>query len=213
MTRRLSALVIALLWVAGVGLAGTPAQAQAQAQVRNVIPHHGVYQGTDHGGRVVSFSFGNHNQLTHFTVGHLVIGGAHVSNGAWHETCHNGYCFKGQWVSDSVVHGAWRHGSSQSWTAFTTHFQPTPPPYQGTYMGWDHHGTRIHLSYASHQVVGFRIGQTVIGNAHVSDRRFEVCHQHVCFKGHWQTDHEVVGSWRPATGSTWVGWEAYAYSA
>ena len=207
MIRRLSALLLALLCLAGFGIAGSPAQAQA------VIPHHGVYQGTDHGGRAVSFSFGNHNQLTHFTVGHLVIGGAHVSNGMWHETCHNGYCFKGQWVDDGTVHGAWRHGSSQAWTTFTAHFRPSQPPYEGTYMGWDHHGTRIHLSYAGHQVLNFKIGNTVIGNAHVIDRRFEVCHQHVCFKGHWQTDHEVVGSWRTASGSTWVGWEAFAYAA
>lgn len=211
MIRRLAALLSALLCLAGFGLTANPAQAQAQAQ--NVVPHHGIYTGTDHAGRHVSFSFGNHTQLSHFTVGHLVIGGAHVSNGMWHETCHNGYCTKGQWTSDGTVAGFWRHGGSTSWTSWHASFNPPAPPYTGTYLGRDHAGNAIHLSYGNHRVTGFKIGSTVIGDASVQNRTFEVCHHQVCFKGHWQTDHYVVGSWRHVNSHAWTGWEAHAYAA
>jgi hypothetical protein len=217
MIRKLLAATAALLFVAGFGVAtsGTATAGDGGAAMRSVIPHHGVYNGTDAGHRHVSFTFGgaHGNQMTHFTVGHQVFGGAHVSNGMWHETCHNGFCTKGQWTSDGHVTGAWRHGG-QAWTTFTVSYNPPAHPYTGSYMGRDHRaGKSIKFSFKNNHVVEFKLDGHVVGNAQVATRHFETCHGNVCFKGHWQSEHEVVGSWRQANGHDWIGWEAWAFSS
>jgi hypothetical protein len=219
MIRKLGAAVAAVLCVAGFGVAtsGTAIAGDGgggAAQRQSVIPHHGTYHGTDQHGRNVSFTFGgaHSNEMTHFSVAHLVIGGAHVSNGMWHETCHNGYCTKGQWTSDGHVSGSWRPGGG-TWTTWSASFNPPSHPYTGTYVGRDHRQLSVHLSYRPGTLVDFKLDHNVLGSAPVTLRHFDTCFQHVCIKGHWQTDHEVVGQWRYANSHEWIGWEAYAYSA
>lgn len=206
MFRKLCSILTALLFVAGFGLAST-----GVAQARNVVPHHGSYSGVDHHGRVVTFTFDG-TQVSHFSVGHLVIGGAHVSRGMWHETCHNGYCTRGSWTSDGHVSGAWRAGGSSTWTSWTASVAPAVHPYAGTYMGSDHTGLRVHLSYHSGYLRGFTLDHNRIGDAQVSNRSFSVCYPTICFKGHWETEYYVVGSWRHSNSTTWRAWEAYAYA-
>lgn len=213
MIRKLLAATVAVLCVAGFGVAtsGTAVAGGGAAQ-RSVLPHHGTYNGTDQHGRHVSFTFGgaHSNQMSHFTVGHQPFGGAHVSHGMWHETCHNGWCTKGQWTSDRHVTGSWRQGGSHTWTTFTATFNPPSHPSQGHYAGQDHRQLRITFSLSSSQVVHFTLDHNVIGSATVTNRHFDVCHHRVCFKGHWQTDHYVVGAWRYASSHEWNGWEATA---
>jgi hypothetical protein len=84
MLRKLLAALAALIVTTGLTLAYT-----SGADARSVLPAEGNYAGVDHSGRMVTLSFGG-NYMSHFTVGHKVIGGAHVSKGAWHETCHGG---------------------------------------------------------------------------------------------------------------------------
>lgn len=206
MIRKLMAAAAAVLTAATLSLV---AQAPAQA---TVLPSSGTYSGTDAHGRHVSLSFGNHNQMSHFTVAHQVFGGAHVSNAMWHETCHNGFCTKGAWVNDSEIHGAWRQGGGH-WTTWTVRFNgaPTATHHAGPYNGVDHTGLRIAFGYtASHGVVSFKLDHNLIGNAPVRNGFFDTCHHQVCIKGHWQTSRYVVGSWRFANSSHWTAWEARA---
>jgi len=111
MLRKISAVLAALVVMTGLTLA-----VSSGADAKSVLPAHGSYAGVDHGGRMVTFSFSG-NTMSHFTVGHTVIGGAHVCNGAWHETCHNGMCIKGMWMSDTHVTGSWRQGGG-AWVHF-----------------------------------------------------------------------------------------------
>ena len=219
MIRKLLAATAALLCVAGFGVAtsGTAVAGDGGggAAMRSVIPHHGTYNGTDHHGNHVSFTFGgtHSNQMTHFTVGHQSFGGAHVSNGMWHETCHNGYCTKGQWTSSSHVTGSWRHGGSHTWVPFTASFNPPPHPYAGHYAGRDHRNLSIQFSFSNNRLVNFTLDHNVLGSASVVNRHFETCFRTICIKGHWQTTHDVVGQWRYSNSHEWNGWEANAYSA
>jgi hypothetical protein len=217
MLRKLCSAAVALLFVAGfgVGVSGISASAADGARLRSVIPHHGTYTGADQDGRHVSFSFGgtHGNQMTHFTVGHQVIGGAHVSNGAWHETCHNGLCTKGMWQTNGHVTGAWRHGGSHTWTTFTATSNAVDHPYTGTYMGRDHRNLSIRFSYSGGHLMHFTLDHNVIGSAPVTNRQFSACHGTICFQGRWQTAHQVVGSWRYTNSHEWNAWEAYAFAA
>lgn len=179
----------------------------------SVIPKNGGYHGVDHGHRNVSFSFSG-NQMTHFMVGDQSFGGAHVSNGMWHETCHNGFCTKGSWTSDGHVTGYWRLGSSHTWVSWTAvHQVPAPPSiYHGPYSGVDHHGTRIHLRFDGH-VRSFQIGHTSYGDASVNHTgHFAFCTHTVCVQGHFQDRTVVVGHWRHAGSHTWIPWDANAYA-
>ena len=197
------------LATAGFGLASTAPATSAQAL--SVVPQHGSYSGVDHRGRIVTFSFSG-TQVSHFQVNHLVIGGAHASQGRWHETCHNGVCTKGAWITDSHVSGFWRHASDSSWTAWDARTSPPVTPYPGTYMGNDHSGLRVHLSFHNGHVKNFNVDHNAVGDAAVSDGKFEVCHQSICFKGDWENDYTVVGSWRYSNSHHWRPWEAYAYA-
>jgi hypothetical protein len=207
MIRKLASVLAALLCVAGFGL-GTAGSAQAQS----VIPHHGTYTGVDHHGRMVTLSF-NGTEITHFQVAHLSFGNAHVSQGMWHERCNGGVCFKGAWVTDGHVAGFWKYGGDSSWTPWSATFTPPVTPYTGTYMGHDHTGLRVHLSYHSGHLRAFTLDHNLVGDAPVGhDRSFDVCHRVVCFKGHWEGEYTVVGSWRYVSGHEWHAWEAFAYA-
>jgi hypothetical protein len=206
MLRKLTAAVAALFVVAGFGLA-----AAAPAQAKGVLPVHGSYTGKDHANRHISFTFSG-NQITKFTVGHHVIGGAHVSHGMWHETCHNGYCTKGQWQLDFHVVGYWRNPGGH-WTAFSA--SAPQPPQQGDFMGRDHQGNFVHVSFNGTRVHDFTIeGYGDFPDAHVSHGAWhETCsHAGWCYRGRFQGPHTVVGEWR-TRGSVWHAWEAHAYSA
>lgn len=209
MLRKLSAVLASLVVLTGLTLVFT-----SGADAKSVLPTHGSYAGVDHGGRMITFSFAG-NTMTHFTVNHTVIGGAHVSNGAWHETCHNGMCTKGMWQSDTHVTGSWRSASGGSWVHFSATYKPSTAiqPYGGTYLGRDHTGLRVHLTYRNGGIQGFSLDHSVRGNIAVHNARFETCLPSICVKGHWQSEYEVIGSWRPVNSSTWVTWDAYAYAS
>lgn len=206
MTRKLVALLATVLMTAGFGLASTTA---AQAAV---IPHHGHYTGHDYDRRAVSFSF-NGTQMSHFMVGHQSFGGAHVSNGAWHETCANGYCTKGAWKTDTLVEGFWRHGSGH-WTAWSVTIPTASTRYHGTYQGRDVSKNPVHFSYAHHRLTHFTInGHAMFADPTVNAHGVfaETCKGTWCIKGHWADDYTVQGYWRD--GSTWHFWEARAYAS
>jgi hypothetical protein len=207
MIRKLISTLAVLVSIAGFGFAA------AGSASASVIPHHGGYTGVDHGGRVVTFSYDG-TQVTHFSVGHQVIGGAHVSQGMWHETCHNGMCTKGSWSTDGHATGFWRYGGG-TWVPWSASSTPQMTPYAGTYMGNDHTGLRVHLSYHSGHLRGFTLDHNLVGDAPVSHGSFETCHRVICIKGHWENEYYVVGSWRHVSGSStaWHTWEAYAYAA
>ncbi|WP_395658989.1 hypothetical protein [Nocardioides sp.] len=200
----------ALAVLAALGAVTASLALSAPAAEASVIPKQGPYHGVDHAGRAVSFTFAG-NQMTHFTVGGYTIGGAHVSNGMWHETCHNGYCTKGSWTSDGHVSGYWRHGSGH-WVHWTAGHQ-APTAYHGPYMGNDNHGTRIHFRFSGSHVTTFEVGHTSYGNFGVSGGRFSGCQHGICVQGHWQDDYTVAGSWRRHDSSHWIGWTAHAYAS
>lgn len=203
--RKLLAAAAALVCATGLALTAAPAADAA------VVPVHGAYDGVDHHGRLVSFSF-NGTAISHSRVGSVTIGTAHVSNGMWHETCGNGYCFKGQWVTDQHVQGFWRHGGSHEWTSFSA-TATAVVPYVGSYLGRDHTGLRIHFGFRDGRLRAFSWDHNVIGDAVVAhDGSFSVCHPTLCFKGHWQDSYYVVGQWRHPHQSTWTNWTANAYS-
>src|SRR5690349_9298693 len=124
MLRKLLAVLAAAACAAGLALTFSPfAEAgKGSASARAALPMHGAYAGVDHGGRIVSFMFSG-NYMSHFTVKHTVIGGAHVGSDAWHETCHNGMCTKGMWVTDTHVTGFWRTANGH-WTSFSAWYEP-----------------------------------------------------------------------------------------
>jgi hypothetical protein len=209
MLRKLLAVLAAIAVTTGLTMAVT-----SGADAKSTLPAHGSYSGVDHAGRMVTFSFSG-NSMSHFTVGHKVIGGAHVGSGAaWHETCHGGFCTKGMWVTDTHVTGSWREGGG-TWTHFSAYAHPpmTIQPYTGSYMGRDHTGLKIHLSFSHGRINSFTLDHSNRGNIPVTNGKFETCLQSVCVKGHWQSEYEVVGSIRPVNSSHWVTWDAYAYAA
>jgi hypothetical protein len=206
MLRKLLTVAAALVATAGLGLAAAPAQA-------SVIPHHGEYKGHDasHPARTVSFTYSG-TQMSHFTINHQVFGGAHVSHGAWHETCHNGFCTKGQWTSDGVVRGAWRHGGGH-WTSFEVHYERSIAHHRGTYIGRDQHGKGVNVHLSAHNAVTWTLDQvgTVTGTMH--NNRVEACNHTMCFRGHWQHEHEIVGSWwHKNSPHHVVAWDVWAIS-
>ena len=149
--------------------------------------------------------------MSNFTVGGHKIGGAHVSSGAWHETCHGGYCTKAHWQLDFHVVGYWRTPSGH-WTAFSA--STTQPPHQGDYMGMDHANRSVRVSFNGTTVHNFRIdGIGTFANAHVSGGAWhETCNSHnLCYRGRFDGSNTVVGEWRHR-GGTWVAWEAYAFA-
>lgn len=113
MIRKFCCALTGVLAVLALGAAPAHAlhpTASADSAARTALPYHGSYLGRDGHGRTVKFEY-HENQMSHFMVNHLLIGGAHVGHAAWHETCHNGYCTSGHWVDDVTVRGTWRHGS------------------------------------------------------------------------------------------------------
>lgn len=208
MTRKLVS-VAATILLSAAGLIGITSATTTAAHA-SVIPVHGTYSGVDHAGRDASLSFSN-NQVSHIYIGHQYFGGAHVSNGMWHETCHNGFCTKGTWLTDKHIQGYWRQGGSHEWTAFAVSTN-TISPYIGSYSGLDHNGVRVHFGYADGRVHDVTIGHDVLGSTHVSANSFSGCTHHYCIKAHWQTDTLVSGSWRTADSSTWHVFEANAYA-
>jgi hypothetical protein len=206
MIRKLCISVATLVAVTGLALVAAPAQA-------TVIPHHGQYQGRDasHPARTVSFSFSG-TQMTHFTVNHHVFGGAHVSNGMWHETCHNGFCTKGQWLGDGHVRGAWRPGGGH-WTGFDVYYEQSIVHHRGNYLGDDHHDRDVRLHLATHGAVTWTLDQVGTVTGSLRGNTVEACNTTICFRGHWQHDYEVVGSWwyRNSPHHT-IAWDVWAIS-
>lgn len=203
---RLLAVIGALLLLTAGLLSVAPA---AQA---SVLPAHGSYHGVDHGSRTVSFTFSG-NQMMHFSLDSQVIGGAHVSNGAWHETCHNGMCTKGMWVTDKHVTGYWR-ASGGHWVSFSATLQQSNP-YKGTYMGSDIHHASISFTYGHGYLTSVVIAGGHFPNVPVTHGHFSTCHSGVCFQGHWQDDYEVVGHWSTHHAGTVYSfsWTARAFSS
>jgi hypothetical protein len=206
MIRKIVTVVAALACAAGLSFVS------AGSASASVLPTPGSYNGVDHHRNLVSFSY-NGNQISHFKVGHVTIGTAHISNGAWHERCADGYCFKGHWQTQTHVVGFWRHGGSHEWTSFSA-YTTAIQPYTGSYSGRDHTGLRIHFTYSHGHLRGFTWDHNLIGDAAVDHAGyFNVCHRSLCFKGHWQSDYYVVGEWRHVHDHTWRPWDANAYSA
>jgi len=88
-----------------------------------IIPKEGHYSGHDHNGNHIGFSYTKQHGMSHFTIGyHFTIGGAHVSNAMWHETCHGGYCTSGAWKHSGEVQGHYRHGGSHHRVAYIAHW-------------------------------------------------------------------------------------------
>ncbi|MBZ5738036.1 hypothetical protein [Nocardioides mangrovi] len=201
--------VLAALLLSAAGLIGITVATSGPASA-SVIPANGSYSGVDHGGRLVSLTF-HGNQVTHLMVGSQSFGGAHVSNGMWHETCHGGWCTKGQWVTDKHIQGFWRHGGSSHWTAFSVSTSVITP-YVGSYMGRDHSGLSVKFGYAHGSVNHVHIDHNLIGSGPVSGNAFHVCTHTVCFRGHWQSDYTVSGTWRYVNESHWRAFEAQAYA-
>lgn len=215
MIRRMLGTAAALLMMAGLaisafGLPSSAATATAHASAMSVLPHSGSYTGVDHAGRTITFTFGG-NQMSHFMINHQVVGGAHVSNGAWHETCHNGMCTKGAWLTDSHVKGSWRTGGGH-WVHFDARTSPPVTPYIGPYMGSDHSGLKIHLGYHAGKVTNFTADHNNAGDANLHGNKFDFCGNGICAKGHWENDTTVVGLWRYSNSSHWRQWEAFAYA-
>jgi hypothetical protein len=206
MIRKIATIMAALACAAGLSLVG------AGTASATVNPVSGTYNGVDHHGAVVSFSY-NGSQLSHFRVGNIYISSVHVSNGQFPETCGGGYCIKGHWLTETHVQGYWKQGGSHEWKSFsasTASFRP----YTGTYSGSDHTSLNIHFSYSGGFLRGFTWDHNHIGNAAVDHLgHFSVCHVNFCFKGHWQTEYYVVGEWRHLHEHTWHTWDANAYSA
>lgn len=206
MIRKFVALAAALVCAAGLSLAGVG------AATASVVPVVGSYNGVDHHSRAVSFSF-NGTSISHLVIGHITIGATHVGNdGQWDETCGGGYCSKGHWITETHVTGYWRVGGSHTWTSFdasTTAFRP----YVGTYMGRDHSGRSIHLSYANGILHAFTWNGQNLGSVHVdSTWHFSGSHNGTCFRGHWQTATYVVGEVRSCHVTHGTPFDANAYS-
>ena len=134
-----------------------------------------------------------------------------MSHGAWHETCHGGYCTKGHWQLDFHVVGYWRTPGGH-WTAFSA--SAPQPPHQGDFMGMDHANDSVRVSFNGSRIHGFRVGsRTGFPDAHVSHGAWtETCsHGGLCYRGRFQDSHTVVGEWRHR-GGHWIAWEAYGFS-
>jgi hypothetical protein len=203
--RRLASVLAALVCAAGLSLVS------AGSASADVSPVAGAYNGVDHHSAVVSFSY-NGSSISHFTVGSIFIGSAHVSNGQFPETCGGGYCIKGRWLTETHLEGHWRRGGSHEWTSFTastTAFRP----YAGTYAGNDHTSLSIRFSFSNGHLRAFTWDHNLIGDAPVDHvHHFNICHRNFCFKGHWQNEYSVVGEWRHLHETTWHTWDANAYS-
>jgi len=97
--RSLTVLVTALV----LGIAGGTVASTASA---TVIAKEGHYSGHDHNGNHIGFQYSKAHGMQHFTIDYsFTIGGAHVNNAMWHETCHGGYCTSGNW-STRLAHRA-----------------------------------------------------------------------------------------------------------
>ena len=114
--RSLTVLVTALV----LGIAGGTVASTASA---TVIAKEGHYSGHDHNGNHIGFQYSKAHGMQHFTIDYsFTIGGAHVNNAMWHETCHGGYCTSGNWSTKTAVHGHYRHGGSHHKVAYTVHW-------------------------------------------------------------------------------------------
>ncbi len=113
---------LAALALVGGALGATAATSSAGS---GVLPLKGWYEGVDHHHRTITFYFDGNNYMSHFTVSHRTIGGAHVSGheGAWHRTCHGGYCSSGMWVTDTQVHGTWDPGNTAHHVPYHAHWR------------------------------------------------------------------------------------------
>ncbi|GAW50189.1 MULTISPECIES: hypothetical protein [unclassified Nocardioides] len=109
--RKLLSVLAVLLCAAGFASA-VPAPAQTAPAARAALPYEGHYRGMDQHHRTVTFTYTRAHGMTNFRVGHQSFGGAQVSGGRWHHTCHHGYCTRGQWHHDFYVTGHWNvsHG-------------------------------------------------------------------------------------------------------
>jgi hypothetical protein len=92
----------------------------ASLAAASIIPRAGHYAGHDVKGHHITFYFRDH--MSHFTVDEFLIGGASVSGHQWHHTCHNGYCTRGQWHTQTQVQGFWNHSASGSDVHFIAHW-------------------------------------------------------------------------------------------
>lgn len=219
MIRTLGAAAVALLCVAAFAVgaeAEAPSSPKAQAPTaeRSVVAVHGSYTGWDQAQRAISFTYSG-NQVSHFRVGSHTIGGAHVDGSAqWHETCHNGWCFKGHWVSDTEVVGFWKapQGHWVPWNAFV----PMPRTnFQGNYSGFDHRSGSVRMTRHNDFVQHFTADRHTFPSVRVDSRGAwgETCSHSHCYSGHWQDDYHVVGYWWRKSDGHKVAWEAHAYSA
>jgi hypothetical protein len=117
MLKRTVAVIITALVL---GVAGG---AIAESASATIIAKEGHYSGHDHNGNHIGFSYSRQHGMSHFTIGYsFTIGGAHVSNAMWHETCHGGYCTSGAWHNSTYVSGHYRHGGSSHKVAWSAHW-------------------------------------------------------------------------------------------
>jgi hypothetical protein len=112
--RKLLSVIAVVLCITGFGSmspAGAHTAAPSADAKRSVMPYEGPYLGMDAHHRTITFSYTRSRGMYDFRVNHHLIGGAHVSGGQWHHTCHNGYCTRGQWHHDFNVTGHWNNTS------------------------------------------------------------------------------------------------------
>lgn len=220
-TRRLGALTVAL----GVVLAcliGSTANAHGHKNAttsavaeRATIPKKGEYLGLDHQGLVITMRYDG-SQITSFYVATLNFGNAHVGTGdSWDERCNNGLCFSGRWVSPTEVVGRWRRGGDRTYHVWSARTPSGPSYFQGSWRGFDHHGSEVHVRWngthlSSFTINGFGDFPSTTVDAHGYWN--ETCSRDWCYRGHFVTDDEIVGEWR-TPGSTWYAWEAYPSSS
>ena len=190
MLRKLLAVLAAIAVTTGLTMAVT-----SGADAKSALPAHGSYSGVDHAGRMVTFSFSG-NYMSHFTVGHKVIGGAHVGSGARGTrpaTAASAPRACGSPTPTSPAPGA--RAAAPGRTSRRTLDPPmTIQPYVGTYMGRDHTGLKVHLTFSHGRINNFTLDHSNRGSIPVTNGKFETCLQSICVKGHWQSEYEVVGS-------------------
>lgn len=213
MRRRLGVLFATLVVVAGLGaVVPGPAAAFRPPVEAQVTPHHGVYRGWDARGWQVSFTFGGEHddKLTHFHLNHTSHGAAHVSpDGVWEETCQTAVCFRGHWVSDTEVEGAWRRSRDTTWHHFRARFHPPGTLHEGKYF--QHASPSVNFSYRDGRIIDFSFGRQVVGDAEVTSHHFHACYGDICFRGHWQDTHDAAGAWSRNGGvGSWHPWDATA---
>ena len=92
----------------------------------------------------------------------------------------------------------------------TASFNPPAHPHAGTYVGRDHRQLGIRFSFSNNRLVDFTLDHNVLGSATVTNHHFDTCFRTICIKGHWQSTHDVVGSWRYSNSHEWNAWDAFA---